>query len=186
MLLSEPCCRRVMTTLVRPNAVCLSLNDRNVECVCKEGQINFFHSVLYVCVLFLSYLEIHCNLSFSEIEDLEDFFSIFIWILIHTSRILVGFLLWHSSLLYVTSRPFLCVCVCVHHLFGLWLLVWVIMCTTCVYFTAWHRRGSPPTWGCSENVTVWLCSALWHSLYSTDDFSPQVWPSALSAWNQEW
>lgn len=69
MLLSEPHCRRVMTTLVRPSTVCLPLNDRNVECVCKEGQINFFHSVLYVSMLPLSY-ENHCNLSSPEMEDL--------------------------------------------------------------------------------------------------------------------
>lgn len=53
MLLSEPCRRRVMTTLVRPNVVCLRLNDRNVECVCAAGGINFFHSVLYVSMPFL-------------------------------------------------------------------------------------------------------------------------------------
>lgn len=74
MLLSERCCRRVMTTLVRPSTVCLPLNDRNLECVCKEGRINFFHSVLYNSVLYLSYLKIHCNLPFSEMEDLDFFF----------------------------------------------------------------------------------------------------------------
>lgn len=58
---------------VRPSAVCLPLNDRNVECVCTEGRINFFHSVLYISVFSLSYLENHCNLSSSEIEDLDVF-----------------------------------------------------------------------------------------------------------------
>lgn len=45
MLLSKPRCIRVMTILVRPTAVCLPLNDRNVEYVCTEGRINFFHSM---------------------------------------------------------------------------------------------------------------------------------------------
>lgn len=33
------------------------------------------------------------------------------------------------------------------------------------------RGGLLPTWGCSENVIVWLRSAFRHSLYSADDFS---------------
>lgn len=54
MLLSEPGCRRVMSTPVRPSAVCLSLNDRIVESIYTQGQINFSHSIPCVTVLSLS------------------------------------------------------------------------------------------------------------------------------------
>lgn len=148
----------------------------------KDGSISFTLSSISPCFS-LSYLEIHCNLSSPKIEDLDAPPPITIWILIHTFHTSVGLSLWHLSLLCVTSWPFLLVCV--HHFFCLWLLAWVIMCAACAYFTAQRRRGSPPTWGRCENVIVWLCSALWHSLYSADDFSSPVRPSALSAWNQE-
>ncbi len=169
MLLSEPRCRRVMTTLVRASAVCLPLNDRNVECVCKQGRINFFHSPLYVSMLSIVISRKRLKSFLPRNGRFECFCLITIWILIHTFHTSAGFSPWHLSPLCVTSRPFLCVRV--HHLFCLWLLAWVIMCAPCVYFTAWDRRGSPPTWGHCENVIVWLCSALWHSLYSSDDFS---------------
>lgn len=151
MLLSELSCRRVMTTLVRPSAVCLPLNDRNVACVCTQGQINSFHSVLYMSLRFL-FIEYHYNLIFSEIENLDVFPLLNLNPqLSYTSRVFV-----------LTSIPAVChlltfpvfVCVSVHHLFCLWLLAWVIMCVACGSFTAWDRRGTPPTWGCCENVIV--------------------------------
>lgn len=88
MLLSKPRCIRVMTTRVRASAVCLPLNDRNVECVCTEGRINFFHSVLYMSPCFpLSYLENHCNLFSPQIEDLDVFFHHYLNLNPHLSYI---------------------------------------------------------------------------------------------------
>lgn len=57
MLLSEPGCRRVMSTPVRPSAVCLSLNDRIVESIYTQGQINFSHSIPCVTVSLSSHTE---------------------------------------------------------------------------------------------------------------------------------
>ena len=149
------------------SAVCLPLNDRNVECVCTQGRINFFHSGS-VCFL-LSYLENHCNLISFEKEDLVPP-PITIWILIHPFQTSVEFFaltsvpaVCHSStflLCVCPSSPFVCDC---------WL--WVIVCAGRVFISRRgaggdrHRLG-----GCCENVIVWLCSALWRSLYSGDDF----------------
>lgn len=119
------------------SAVCLPLNDRNVECVCTDGSISFNMSSIPLFFL-LSYFENHCNLSSSEVKDLCVFlcvcvwFSLTIWISIHTYTP-VRFSRWHLSLLCVTSRPFLFACV--HHLFCLRLLARVIMCVARVYFT---------------------------------------------------
>lgn len=116
MLLSEPRCRRVMTTLVRPSTVCLPLNDRNVECVCKEGQINFFHSVLYVSVLSLSYLENHCNLSSSWNGRFGCYFfpSFHHYLNLNPHFSYIGRVsLWHLSLMCgcVSFLDLFCVCV---------------------------------------------------------------------------
>lgn len=52
MLLSERCCRRLMTSPSEPApSVRLPLNDRNVDCVCTQGRINSSHSALYVSAL---------------------------------------------------------------------------------------------------------------------------------------
>lgn len=52
--LSEPGCRRVMSNPVRPATDCLSLNDRIVESIYTQGQINFSHFVPCVPALSLS------------------------------------------------------------------------------------------------------------------------------------
>lgn len=57
MLLSEAGCRRVMSTPVKPGAVCLSLNDRIVESIYTQGQINFSHSIPCVTVSLSSHTE---------------------------------------------------------------------------------------------------------------------------------
>lgn len=79
MLLSEAGCRRVMSTPVKPGAVCLSLNDRIVESIYTQGQINFSHSIPCVTVSLSSHTENPYGIFLQE--DLTIFLSSpLIWI----------------------------------------------------------------------------------------------------------
>lgn len=171
MLLSEHHGRRMMTTRVRPSAVCLRLNDRNVERVWKGRLNDFFHFVLCVPLQSLVIPLNNCNLSLPGLEDFKVFYQC--WILIYTCHTSPGLSLWHLPPLCVNIQPFLRDC-----LFCLWLLVWVVMCAVCVYFTAWHRRGS------ADLETLWKCHCLVVLCYMAQFIQRQwfrspTWPRAF-------